>query len=220
MAGTGGASNTPRTLHNLTAKGSSVPSHSSSNSVVFKSLSFLADHGYKVGTDGSVWSRRKIGKRGKGKGRGTGPGLGTAWKKLRPALVANYQAVALRMKNGHRKMFKVHTLVLLAFRGPRPRDMECRHLNGKKDDNRLENLAWGTKKENAADNVANGTHGRGTNNPSALLSWGDVRQIRWMYATGEWSLSSLAKKFMMSKPTIWQIVKRRSWQHDPAETGA
>lgn len=46
----------------------------------------------------------------------------------------------------------VHTLVLNAFVGPKPdKGMECRHLNGDNQDNRLVNLKWGTKTENSAD---------------------------------------------------------------------
>ena len=36
--------------------------------------------------------------------------------------------------------------------GPRPNYLAvARHLNDEKTDNRLENVAWGTRKENAAD---------------------------------------------------------------------
>lgn len=45
----------------------------------------------------------------------------------------------------------VHRLVLESFVGPRPDGMECRHLNGNRQDARLSNLAWGTPMENAAD---------------------------------------------------------------------
>lgn len=50
----------------------------------------------------------------------------------------------------------VHRLVLEAFVGPCPAGMECRHLNGNPSDNRLENLAWGTKRENGYDRVLHG----------------------------------------------------------------
>lgn len=55
---------------------------------------------------------------------------------------------------------QVHRLVLQAFVGPCPPGMECRHLNGDEQDNRVENLRWGTPSENARDRVRHGTHNR------------------------------------------------------------
>jgi hypothetical protein len=52
--------------------------------------------------------------------------------------------------------YKVHILVLTAFVGPCPPGMECRHINGNGEDDRLVNLAWGTHAENMADLVAHG----------------------------------------------------------------
>lgn len=51
-----------------------------------------------------------------------------------------------------------HRLVLLTFVGPSPAGMECRHLNGKSQDNRLDNLRWGTPTENQMDRIRHGTH--------------------------------------------------------------
>ena len=51
----------------------------------------------------------------------------------------------------------VHSLVTLAFLGPRPEGQEVRHLNGQRHDNRLENLEYGTKDENMQDMVEHGT---------------------------------------------------------------
>lgn len=58
---------------------------------------------------------------------------------------------------------KAHTrtvakIVMLAFVGPRPDDMEIRHLNGVATDSRLSNLVYGTHSENVLDSVAHGTH--------------------------------------------------------------
>ena len=47
----------------------------------------------------------------------------------------------------------VHRLVLETFVGPRPDGMEARHLNGDCQDNRVENLIWGTPLENGADKI-------------------------------------------------------------------
>ena len=54
--------------------------------------------------------------------------------------------------------FFVHTLVMAAFVGPRYEGMEVRHLNGDPADNRLSNLAYGTRSDNMVDSIRHGTH--------------------------------------------------------------
>ncbi len=63
----------------------------------------------------------------------------------------------------------VHRLVLLAFKGPRPDGQYCRHLNGVPTDNRLANLAWGTKSENTFDKVGHGTHPHASKTTLSLI---------------------------------------------------
>ena len=55
-----------------------------------------------------------------------------------------YKKVLLR---NPKKQYLVHRLVLEAFVGPRPDNCEARHLDGDPSNNRLDNLAWGTKAE-------------------------------------------------------------------------
>lgn len=94
-----------------------------------------------------------------------------AWNKQRgPRLIGNvwndgYRRVWLyAFRDGHldRKQWKViavHQLVLETFVGPCPPGQMCRHLNDIPLDNRLANLAWGTRLENTADAKANGRLG-------------------------------------------------------------
>lgn len=68
-----------------------------------------------------------------------------------------HQQVHLSRENVKRTHW-VHRLVLLAFVGPPPANSEALHRNGDPADNRLENLAWGTRSENALDQVRHGVH--------------------------------------------------------------
>ena len=71
----------------------------------------------------------------------------------------DYLHVTVRDTNSPVKIHKepVHKLVLQAFRGYRPDNYVCRHLNGNCLDNRLVNLKWGTQKENMLDSIKHGT---------------------------------------------------------------
>lgn len=68
-----------------------------------------------------------------------------------------YLAVKLRDRP-HRpdRSALVHTLVAEAFLGPRPNGQQVRHLNTQSQDNRVENLAYGTGLDNAQDAVVHG----------------------------------------------------------------
>lgn len=60
-------------------------------------------------------------------------------------------------KNGRQYARHIHALVLEAFTHARPQGMQVCHNNGDPTDNRLENLRWGTPKENHADMWLHGT---------------------------------------------------------------
>jgi len=60
-------------------------------------------------------------------------------------------------KNGKKKRRSVHSLVLESFVGTALENAQCRHLDGNKENNSLENLKWGTIKENAQDKKKHGT---------------------------------------------------------------
>lgn len=52
----------------------------------------------------------------------------------------------------------VHVLVARAFLGPRPEKLDVCHNNGDRLDNRLDNLRYGTRKENMTDRDEHGTN--------------------------------------------------------------
>ncbi len=179
--------------------------------------------GYRVGDDSSVWSCWTYPSRSR-PSTPTGP-----WKLMRSGKMMwkshgvlgtgrrNCQVGIL--KNGVRRTCKVHHLVLEAFVGPRPEGMECRHLNGDPFDNRPENLAWGTRSENALDKVR---HGRccfsgfiGEKNPTAKLNEAQVREIRKL-DTNRALTRKIALQFGVTMKTIRRIRRRdrhSGWAH-------
>lgn len=105
--------------------------------------------------------------------------------------------------------FGVHCLVALAFHGPRPSREVCRHLNGISDDNRAENLVWGTLRENGQDAHAHGAMSHGSDHAAAKLNDDAVRLIR----TSSESVSALARRFQVSRKAIAQARSGRTWTH-------
>lgn len=69
-----------------------------------------------------------------------------------------YAYVRLASPLGGHPGREVHTLVAEAFHGPRPDGLQVRHLDGCKNHNWVENLAYGTRTQNAIDSVQHGQH--------------------------------------------------------------
>lgn len=82
----------------------------------------------------------------------------SVWQILKPTLSdSGYLTVSVRVY-GKRKTRPVHRLVVETFHGHPEHGKITRHLNGIRDDNRAENLAWGTPSENNADTLLHGNH--------------------------------------------------------------
>lgn len=106
---------------------------------------------------------------------------------------------------GHGESGKpVHQLVMMAFVGSPPEGQEVLHINGNPQDNRLENLRYGTRTENIIDVYAN-------NGKWRKLSVEDVQEIRFGLSTGIRG-SELARMYGVSQSVISAIkVGRTYW---------
>lgn len=153
---------------------------------------------YGVSPDGRVWTC-KNGKWGRS----------DQWRELRQISDANgYLHVGLR-RDGRTHVVRVHRLVLEAFVGPCPDGMVTRHLNGVRDDNCIENLAWGTYGENAQDTAVHGRSTQGERNATAKLTEDDVRAIRSSQA----SAAKLASSYGVTQSTIYSVKSYSTWRH-------
>lgn len=103
----------------------------------------------------------------------------------------------------------VHKLVMLAFVGPYPSiNHEIAHYDGDKTNNNLTNLRYVSFQEHYLDKVRHGRANRGQQQYAARLTEKDVREIRNSNDT----MASLARKYGMSKTTIYQVRNRLTWR--------
>jgi hypothetical protein len=128
-----------------------------------------------------------------------------------------YRCVCLKGRT-----LRVHRLVCEAFHGPAPDGRECAHLDGNQLNNRADNLAWVTHKENVAHMIAHGTINRdtsaataasskrdrsGCNNPNARFGPDDVAEIKRLASIG-CSMREIGRAFDTNPGTISKIVRR------------
>jgi len=113
---------------------------------------------------------------------------------------------------GKRKNYGIHQLVLRAFVGPCPEKYETCHLNGYRSDNRVSNLKWGSRKENASHRKLHGTQQylKGELNGQAKLTEKEVKEIRRL---NNITISGLAKRYDVCFATIKNIKTRQNWKH-------
>lgn len=165
---------------------------------------------YMVSNTGEVWTRwRRI---GMGPGKGTRMELGDKWVQVKPCIDKNKRMRVMLCPGRVRK--QIHRLVLEAFVGPCPPGKECRHFPDPNPQNcRLENLIWGTRKENEADKAIHGTRLRGEDMPLAILKDGDVIAIRAAYTGKYGELTRFGEKYGVSISAINLIVKGKVWKH-------
>jgi hypothetical protein len=121
-----------------------------------------------------------------------------------------YYAVNL-YGNGKNHKCLVHRLVAEAFHGKAPAGMMVRHLDGNSFNNRADNLAWGTAKENAADSMAHGTAFiTGQGRVEAVLTDEEVYDVWKRAQEGEPALQIHKDYSHVSYATIRFIVSGKS----------
>lgn len=153
---------------------------------------------YCITKGGKVWSKPRHGK----------------W--LKPYKQKNgYLTVNLQDKN--KGNISISRLVLETFVGPCPEGMKCRHLNGDRQDNRLENLCWGTRSDNQKDAIRHGTASclkrKGHNSNFAKLTENQVKLIFCAYHDGAYTQQELADCFGVGQGCIQAIVTKKNWGH-------
>jgi hypothetical protein len=128
---------------------------------------------------------------------------------ITPSKPCGYLRVRL-YKKGKGFAKKIHRLVLEAFVGPCPPKHDGCHNNGKRDDCRLSNLRWDTRKANCQDAKLHGNAAIGERNGQSKLTRESVENIRNLRANGQ-TYKSLAKEFGVAVETVRSAAIGETW---------
>src|SRR6185437_7166057 len=172
------------------------------NNVALLPIPVSPNSDYMAGSDGHVYSRTKY--------KGFGRKDYVDWYSLvGHKNVKGYLSVSLCHEN--KKVTKhVHRLICMAFHGmPEKESMQVRHLDGDPQNNRPENLVWGTQHENWQDRKAHGHGIEGEKHHAAKLTDEERSHLKWAISVGLCSQHHAARILGMSQSSIWAIANSK-----------
>lgn len=124
-----------------------------------------------------------------------------------------YLSISLVSNNGQRKMMRIARLVALTFIGNPHCDMKdptVDHIDGNKENNHFSNLRW---LERGVNTSTRKNKPIGSKNHFASLNEKTVEKICEYLMSGQYSYSSIAKIFSVSKSAISLIGQKKTWKN-------
>jgi len=132
--------------------------------------------------------------------------------------IKNGYAVAHLCHEANRRDRPVHRCVWESHKGPIPKGLEVNHINGVRNDNRLENLELVTRSGNALHKfhvLGYRSRGRGvlgSRSRKAKFVESDIPKIRERANNGE-GYKTIAADYGTTPEAIGYIVRRKTWRH-------
>jgi len=132
------------------------------------------------------------------------------WRKMKYGTAGSnreYQTVQFGVK----KRWDIHRLVLATFSRMPLKGEDVRHLDGNPSNNSLENLAFGSRKDNMQDAIRHGTTCKGTKNARAILDEKAVLEIRNLCALKNTTMKKIGEAYGVSVECVSQIHRKTRW---------
>ncbi len=126
----------------------------------------------------------------------------------------DYQIINFQLINNKKKTFRLHRLVLMAFKPIENMDtLEVNHIDGDKTNNRLENLEWCTASENQqhAFNTGLQKPRRGSKSNFSKLLEEDIERIFELKRQG-YTQQEIGNKVGCTRSNISYILNKKTWQ--------
>lgn len=159
--------------------------------------------GYWITDEAKVYSTRE---------ESTGRIVPWKWKEMAITIDGGYRTVGLcrGKKQYHRRVAR---MMLESFKGmPKKKGEHCRHLDGNPLNDTLENLAWGSCKDNMQDKVRHGRSSKGSKHHKTHMTEADVIRMRWAWMKGVSQLE-LAEIYGVTRRNVNSIIRRKTWTH-------
>lgn len=135
---------------------------------------------------------------------------------LKPNKVAKgYLRYGLTTETG-RKYFMAHRLVLFTYNPTENMEsLQVNHKDGNKENNHLSNLEWCSGSENVKHSLSTGlkVSAKGEQVGSSVLNEKKVLEIVELLLNTNLSLQKIGDKFGVSRHTIFDIKRKKSWKY-------
>jgi hypothetical protein len=123
-----------------------------------------------------------------------------------------YESVHLRCNDGKTRNLQVHRLVMTAFHGESP--LQVNHINGFKHDNTLVNLEYVTPQGNRAHaKTVLDAYVKGEKHPNAKITEEAVEAMHDLAKLHNWSYERIGRAFGCTGANVQYIVKGMAWAH-------
>lgn len=132
-------------------------------------------------------------------------------KNLKSYIRGKYSCVML-YKNKLGKNFYLHVLVIENFIGNKPFGKQVNHIDGNKNNNRIDNLEYITPSENMFHSSKLGLAVTGERHYCHKLTESKVIEIRKRYKEGNVTVRALAREYGVTQRTMQQVIEKSTWR--------